>query len=177
MVVEAELAHLSEEGDPLEDILGGLFPESRQVGEATVTRRLFQLSQRLDVQALPDLPDLGDAKPGDLEHFRKAGGDLVAQVVEQTAPAGREHLAHQLERCRPYPLHSSELAAGERERQVAGERCHRPRRGVIGPHPKGVLALELEERTDLLEHLSRVLLVHGRGENLLPGGNQREVSQ
>jgi hypothetical protein len=103
-----------------------------------------------------DLPDLGHAKAGNLQHVDEPGWHLVAQVLEQRRPAARDQLEEDLQRGRTNALRRRERTVGQ-----GGSSPGNPATvfdAVEGANPEGILALELEEGRDLLEHLRALFL-------------------
>ena len=88
VVREPEGARLPQVGDALEDVLRGLGAEAGQSRQPAVERRRLELRQRVDVEHLVDLADLGDAETLDGEHLDQSGRDLLAQLLEHAGPAG-----------------------------------------------------------------------------------------
>ena len=103
---------------------------------------------------------LATPRPGDGEHLDQPRRDLLPQILEQARASRGHDLADDLQRGRTDTLRRGEAAVIETVAQVRRKAAHRPRRRAKGADAERVFALELEERRDLLQHLSDRLLVH-----------------
>ena len=159
VVGQPEGAGLPQVGDALEDVLRGLLAEARQLGEPAVVRGRLELGQGIDAEHVVDLPNLGDAEAGDGEHLDQARRDLLPQLLEHAGPAGGDQLGDDLERGRTHALGRGERAVLDGLSQIAGKLRHGAGRGAERADAKRVLAAELEEGGDLLEHIGHGLAV------------------
>ena len=170
VVREPEGARLPQVGDAFEDVLGSLGAEPGQAGQPAIERRRLELRERIDVEHVVDLADLGDAEPLDGEHLDQAGGDLLAELLEHTRPAGGDDLGDDLQRRRAHALGGGQAAVVDPVAEVGRKATDGARRGPEGADAKRILALELEERGDLLQHLGDGLLVHEAADGVGHGG-------
>src|SRR5690606_19335466 len=97
--------------------------------------------------------DLGDAEAGDREHLHEAGRHLLPELLEEGGSPGVGHLLADLEGGRADALRGRERALGERGAEAAADARQRLGGGADGADADRVLALELEERRDLLQDL------------------------
>src|SRR6185436_10055726 len=136
---------LPQVGDAAKNVLGSLGAEARQLGQPSVAGRRLQLRQRVDVEQIVNLADLGDAKPGNGEHLDQSRRDLLPQVLEHGRTPGRGQLADDLEGAGPDAASAGQRAVLERLPKVAWNASERPGGCPERPDPKWVVSLELHE--------------------------------
>ena len=78
--------------DRFEDVIGGLFAEAGQLGDAAVLARGLELGERGDAELFPQRADLFRAEALQLEQLEKRGRKLRLQVRVIGDLAGRDHL-------------------------------------------------------------------------------------
>jgi hypothetical protein len=155
----------SSRGGGLEEATFGLLAEAGERAQPPFARRFLELRER--GEALPEeRPHALGTEPRHGEELRDAGGEALAQPLEQFAAAACRDLAHLAGEIRADPGELGQLAArGERRRDVQPELAHHARGVAVGAHPERVLVAQLEESGDLLEGARdvRVMNRHGRG--------------
>ena len=157
---QAPGTRLPQEADSLEDVLRRLLPEARQPREAAIERRLLQFRDRVDLERLVDEPDLGHAESRGSAACRRGraapgrAAPRAATPVRSSPPRARSAAWPG-----PMPLVAASVPSARAGARSPGRPGDRLRRGAEGADPEGILALELEEGRDLLEHLRGALLV------------------
>src|SRR5918999_5618789 len=88
---------VAKKGDPLENLLRGLWTEAAKRGETSVAGRLFQLVHRLDSQITVDLMDLRRPESGNAQHLEQTVGSGCAQSLEVGRLAQLDEIADHTE--------------------------------------------------------------------------------
>lgn len=149
-------------GAALEDPLLERLADAADVVELAVLRCGLELLDGAEVELVVEELRTLRADAGDAHHHREAPGDLLEQLAVEIEVTGRRELADL-----PGQIlaDASELAELQRValddlRRGLGQRLDRSRSGPIRTDAELVLAEDLEQVGDLIEHACDVCVVH-----------------
>src|SRR5205085_9930053 len=101
LIVQALVPARPAHRDALQDAIGRLIPITWHLREATVTRRLLELVERLDAKRFVNGVDLRGRQPGNVEHVEQAFRRRLTKLLEVARLAVLEEIANHGERGGP----------------------------------------------------------------------------
>ena|ERR1700722_13497790 len=131
--------------DSPEKILGRLFSETRQVGNAAIATGLLQIGNTLHLQRFPQNLDLFRAKPLKLEELRQAIRKTAAKLLVIAKLAGGREFFDLLRYRGTDPFQFFEAVLRYQVRKVAGKSLQGSSRVRISANLERVLPLQLEQ--------------------------------
>ncbi len=136
-------------------------PKRRELCDQTGAGRLRQIVDRLDAELGPQLPGLLRAHTRQPHHLDQRLRNVLAQLRQDPQVAGLHQLANVVRhlladrrKIRQIDRLGDHLA---QRRRILG---HGARRIAIGPHPKRVGVLDLQQIRHLLEDLRDLEILH-----------------
>ena len=161
-MIETKRAAFAGRGDSLKNLRDGLLAELGHFRQTSVARRSLELFDRVDVQRLPDLMNSRRRHPGNGEHVEQSLGHRLAQLLEVARLAGLDEVANHRECRRAEAAHAGERAGFEHRREIVrAERENSRRRAGVRANFERALAVELEVRRDLRQHVRGSARIHG----------------
>ncbi len=149
-------------GAALEDPLLERLADAANVMELAVLRCGLELLDGAEVELVVEELRALRTDSGDAHHHREASGDLLEQLAVEVEVAGRGELA---DLAGQVFADASELAelhrvAHDDLRRRLGQRLDRSRRSPVRTDAERVLAEDLEQVRDFIEHACDVCVVH-----------------
>ena len=148
--------------DARDNFLLRLFAEAVELRNLARGTRLRQRRDARDPELVVQRADFLRTQSGDLQHLLQPRFNRRLQLLEKLQPARRVQLRDLLHERLAKPLDRPEFARRDQPRQFRFlDRLQRPRARLIRAHLKRVLALQLEQRPDLRQHIGNFVLLHG----------------